>query len=218
MLSRDRSSLVIGAAVLLTFTVLAIADKYTMFFRSYDAYIINYVRSLPPDFMYVFSVVSAVASIVFVWGYVLLLTVLSLTMVKKLRKIIPQLIITLLIVELLTAATKFIVGIPRPSVALIRGAVLSGNSVISNLFLSVELMSYPSGHVARFTALAYVLRRYSRILATLLYILIPVIAASRVLLGEHYCIDVIGGFLLGLGVSLVVNSLMGEKIRKAKVR
>jgi len=132
--------------------------------------------------------------------------VFALTIGKRFKHYIPQLIISLLITEIITALTKLLVGVPRPLVAGVSNVTLNTDSLIS----SIGLMSYPSGHVARFTVLTYILRRFSRVAATLLYVLIPVIAISRVLLNEHYCIDVAGGFLLGLGISLVADSLIGR--------
>ncbi len=212
--SRRRSALVAGAALLSAYTVLAIADKYIVILRSYDAYITYFMRQAPPELTYALSLISAIASIACVWACVLLLTVLALTIGKGFRHYLPQLIISLLITEIITALTKLLVGVPRPSVAGVSNTTLSTNSLIS----SIELMSYPSGHVARFTVLTYILSRFSRVAATLLYVLIPVIAISRVMLNEHYCIDVAGGVLLGLGMSLVADSLIGEVFEKPRER
>jgi len=212
MKAQQRNMLIAGTALLLAFTALAIADKYTTILRSYDGYIAYFMRHISPELTYALSLISAIASIACVWACALLFTVLALTIGKRFRYLIPQLIISLLIAEVLTALTKLLVGVPRPSVAGIGNAILSTNSLTS----ITELMSYPSGHVARFTVLTYTLRKVSGAAAALLYVLIPVIATSRVLLNEHYCIDVVGGFLLGLGISLVADSLASRVPREAK--
>ena len=214
MEGRHRSALVTGAALLSAFTALAIADKYIVILRSYDECITYFMRQASPELTYALSLISAIASIACVWVCALLFTVLTLTICKRFRHYIPQLIISLLITEIITALTKLLVGVPRPLVAGVSNTTLDTNSLIS----SIELMSYPSGHVARFTVLTYILRRFSRVTATLLYVLIPVIAISRVMLNEHYCIDVAGGVLLGLGMSLVADSLIGEVFEKPRER
>jgi YegS/Rv2252/BmrU family lipid kinase len=70
--------------------------------------------------------------------------------------------------------------------------------------------SFPSGHAASVTALAGVLvvlvvmlvRRGSvrRLLYALIGLVAVVVCLDRVLLGRHYPSDVVGGFLLGMGV------------------
>ncbi|MCD6428499.1 MAG: phosphatase PAP2 family protein [Desulfurococcales archaeon] len=212
MEKQRRNALAAGAALLSAFTALAIADKYVTILRSYDTCITYFMMRAPLELTYALSLISAIASIACVWACALLFAVLALAAGKRFRHLIPQLITSLLITEVITALTKLLVGVPRPSVAGASNVTPSANSLISN----IELMSYPSGHVARFTVLIYTLSRFSRVVATLLYVLTPVIAISRVLLNEHYCIDVIGGFLLGLGVSLVADSLISKVLGRQK--
>ncbi|MCD6341067.1 MAG: hypothetical protein J7L51_03870, partial [Desulfurococcales archaeon] len=131
MKAQQRNMLIAGTALLLAFTALAIADKYTTILRSYDEYIAYFMRQVSPEFTYALSLISAIASIACVWVCALLFTVLALTIGKRFRYLIPQLIISLLIAEVLTALTKLLVGVPRPSVAGIGDAILSTNSLTS---------------------------------------------------------------------------------------
>ena len=63
--------------------------------------------------------------------------------------------------------------------------------------------SFPSGHTATSTAMAYLLsKEYNR----WIFMLIPfVVGISRLYIGVHYPSDVLGGFLLGLFIAYLLE-------------
>lgn len=91
------------------------------------------------------------------------------------------------------------------------------------LSLLVETVgfSYPSGHTATATSLCVLillisLSKYSgsrKIIFTSICILVPLlVGTSRLLLGAHSFIDILGGLLLGTGVTLICFGLLRPRI------
>jgi undecaprenyl-diphosphatase len=77
--------------------------------------------------------------------------------------------------------------------------------------------SFPSGHAATSFACAATLARYvSRRGAVVLYILAAAIAYSRVYVGVHYPLDVLGGAALGLAVATALRLLPGALRRSPR--
>lgn len=68
---------------------------------------------------------------------------------------------------------------------------------------------FPSGHAALVTAMAVTLWPYvSKNLRPWLVVLVVLVCLSRITLGMHFIIDVIGGVVIGLGAALAVRILM----------
>jgi len=207
---KPKLKLVCGAVALLIFTAVAVINKYTPLLRSPDEYLIVFSSRLTSQAVWLMTVISAAASIYCVWAIALLLLMLSLTMKLLPKHIIVQLVAVLAATEVLTALIKLLVGVPRP---LLGHAEVQSLSVNNALHI-VGMMSFPSGHVARFTVLSVYLGYTSKAAAVLLYVLLLLVAVSRVLLRSHYCVDVLGGFLLGVGTSLTINSLLTDYRRR----
>ena len=201
---KSELKLACGVAALIVFTLIAIINKYTPILRSYDSNLIPPLSRLTPEVEYIMTAVSAVASIFCVWAFVSAIFVLAFATRLVPKHIAISLIAALATTEVLTAITKLLVGVPRPLIEYDGNPSLNISSMLSTL----EMMSFPSGHVARFTVLTSYLRKISKVIAILLYSLLPIIAASRVLLNEHYLIDVVGGFLLGIGIPILIDIII----------
>ncbi|MCD6278578.1 MAG: phosphatase PAP2 family protein [Desulfurococcales archaeon] len=201
---KSKLKLVCGVTALLILTVVAVINKYTPLLRSPDEYLIVFSSRLASQAVWLMTAISAAASIYCVWTTVLLLLMFSLTMKILPKHIVFQLVAVLAATEVLNALIKLLVGVPRPLLGHAEVQPLS----VGNVLHIVSMMSFPSGHVARFTVLSAYLGCTSKAVAVLLYVLLLLVAVSRVLLRSHYCVDVVGGFLLGIGTSLTINSLL----------
>jgi undecaprenyl-diphosphatase len=75
--------------------------------------------------------------------------------------------------------------------------------------------SFPSGHAATSFACATTLAWLTPLSPIALYALATLIAFSRVYVGVHYPLDVIGGAALGLGVATALRLLVEARRRSA---
>jgi undecaprenyl-diphosphatase len=75
--------------------------------------------------------------------------------------------------------------------------------------------SFPSGHAATSFACAATLAWLTPLSPVALYVLAALIAFSRVYVGVHYPLDVIGGAALGLGVARALRLLVEARRRSA---
>jgi undecaprenyl-diphosphatase len=76
--------------------------------------------------------------------------------------------------------------------------------------------SFPSGHAATSFACAATLAWLTPLSPIALYALATLIAFSRVYVGVHYPLDVIGGAALGLGVATALRQLVEARRRSAQ--
>ena len=76
--------------------------------------------------------------------------------------------------------------------------------------------SFPSGHASTSFACAATLAWLTPLSPVALYALAALIAFSRVYVGVHYPLDVIGGAALGLGVATALRLLVEARRRSAR--
>jgi undecaprenyl-diphosphatase len=74
-------------------------------------------------------------------------------------------------------------------------------------------LSFPSGHAATSFAAATLLTRAAPRLVVPLYALAAAIAFSRVYVGVHYPLDIVGGAVLGVGIATALRLLVRVRRR-----
>ena len=74
--------------------------------------------------------------------------------------------------------------------------------------------SFPSGHAATSFAAATILSLAFPRLAPFLFVLAAAVAWSRVYVGVHYPLDILGGAVLGVLVALAVTQLVRRRARR----
>jgi undecaprenyl-diphosphatase len=73
--------------------------------------------------------------------------------------------------------------------------------------------SFPSGHAASSFACATILAFYAPRAAPAFFVLAAAIGWSRVYVGVHYPLDVLGGALLGVLIAIALRWLLGARRR-----
>jgi undecaprenyl-diphosphatase len=78
--------------------------------------------------------------------------------------------------------------------------------------------AFPSGHAATSFAAATILSFAFPRLAPFLYVLAGAVAFSRVYVGVHYPLDIVGGALLGVGVAIALRLLVRAQQQSLRER
>ena len=129
--------------------------------------------------------------------------------IKKWKKesiwIILSIVICVVLTDQLTNLTKEFFGRLRPS----HEPTLQGMVHHVHGYLGGKL-SFVSGHssnVFGFALLSSLIIKH-KIYTPLIFIWAAIVAYSRIYLGVHYPLDIFGGMVLGLGIALIVYTLL----------
>lgn len=205
-----RSPQFVTVVIIFAMLTTLVATQLTM---DLDLPISSYVSSIQPASDLISMVTIAVTSL----GDVVTLVIISIVLCvfSRTRRQGLILLITILSIVILLTYFKPIVGRDNPDY--LSPFILSNTSkgfVIEGDTLSPMSRdySYPSNHVAISTAFAfivgYALNKKSRLLGYLIWSFPFIVALTRILLIQHYFTDVIGGFLFGLMVSIIMSNFM----------
>jgi undecaprenyl-diphosphatase len=133
------------------------------------------------------------------WGAIWLLVALALALVWRRLSIFIAVALADLAADSLAAALKAATSIDRPPLRYVHPKALvalpSGSS-------------FPSGHTSTSFACATVLSFFVPRAAPAFYLLALAIGFSRIYVGVHWPLDVVGGAVLGVAVGLAVTALL----------
>ncbi len=136
------------------------------------------------------------------------------TIIRRTRKAGMIFLITLVVVVVLVMYIKPLVGRQNPPYTFEPALKLPKDFSIENDSLApfASGFSYPSGHAARATALAFIIGfaiyQRSRKAGYAMWAFPIIIGITRLYVMQHYPTDIIGGFLLGGIVSVVLANAM----------
>lgn len=137
-----------------------------------------------------------------------------LTIIRRTRKSGMIFLIALVVIVVLVMYIKPLMGREIPPYKFEPTLQLPENFGLENDSLApfAASLSYPSGHAARATALAfiigYAIYNKSRKMSYALWAFPVIIGITRLYVMQHYPTDIIGGFLLGGMVSVVLANAM----------
>jgi len=150
-----------------------------------------------------------------VFGEVVNIIIVSiiLTIVRRTRKMGMIIMITIVILSIFLTYLKPIVGQKRPPSLenmpiLPKGFNLENDSVIS----SAQDFSYPSVHFASMTSFTYlagsvITKKYFKA-SKVIWMYPLTVGTSQMILHQYYLIDLLGGFLIGIIISVATSNIM----------
>lgn len=117
---------------------------------------------------------------------------------RKDRKTLIIVVLAVLLSDLATDVLKNLIHRVRPCNALADARILAG---------CTESFSFPSGHATNVFAAAVYLSYFYRRYLPIFLVLASLVAYSRIYVGVHYPLDVVGGIVVGsVGAILVIEA------------
>ena len=139
---------------------------------------------------------------------------IALTIIRRTRKVGMIFLIALVVLVVLVMYIKPLIGREIPGYGFEPASELPENfSLESDSFAPLAAgFSYPSGHASRATALAfiagYAIYNKSKKMGYAIWAFPIIIGITRIYVMQHYLTDIIGGFMFGGLVSVVLSNAM----------
>jgi undecaprenyl-diphosphatase len=136
------------------------------------------------------------------------------TIVRRTRKAGMIFLITMVALAIVVMYFKPVVGRASPEYAFVPALKLPKNFDIESDSLEpfASGFSYPSGHVARATAFAFIigfmLYRKSHVAGYAIWVFPIVIGISHIYVQQHFPTDLVGGFLIGIIICSLFSNVM----------
>lgn len=144
----------------------------------------------------------------------LLLFAIAITIVRRTRKAGMIFLIGIVALAIVVMYIKPVVGRTAPQYAFVPAIKLPKDFDIESDSLApfAAAFSYPSGHVARATALAfivgYLLYRKSKVAGYAIWAFPVIIGVTHIYVQQHFPTDLVGGFLVGMIITTVLSNSM----------
>lgn len=144
----------------------------------------------------------------------LLVVGIVLTIIRRTRRQGLIFLITMVFIAISIIYIKPIIGRVEPinkfqtSLILPKDFVLENDSVVPY----ASSFSYPSNHIAIVTSFAFIfgfgIYQKNRLAGILMWVFPALVALTKLYLMQHYLSDIVGGFLFGLIVSIIMGNML----------
>jgi len=177
----------------------------------FDGIITKWVKSLQGNekidiFMIIITSFSDVSTLVII-GVIL-------TIIRRTRRMGLIFLLSMVFIAISIIYIKPVIGRHAPSEGFRSSLILPKHFALEDdsVTPSARDYSYPSNHLAIATALVFMVgfevNKKSRIGGILIWAFPALIGISKLYLMQHYFTDIIGGFLLGLIISIITSNVM----------
>lgn len=177
----------------------------------FDGIIATWVKSLQGnEKMDIFMIILTSSSDV----STLLIIGVILTIIRRTRRMGLIFLLSMVLIAISIIYIKPVIGRHAPSEGFRSSLILPKHFALEDdsVTPSARDYSYPSNHLAIATALVFIVgfevNKKSRIGGILIWAFPALIGISKLYLMQHYFTDIIGGFLLGLIISIITSNVM----------